>query len=167
RHPFRKPSPAETISAVLREPPDFGTSLPQEPIVRGLLFVVRRMLAKSPEDRHASIAAVLEDLVRLQASSGAIAAPDRLEEKSLPGRIPLISRDTEMGELTKHLDEAIAGRGSLVLISGEPGIGKTHLTTALLEAARLRGAFAVTGHCYEMEGSLPYVPFIEQLEHCA
>jgi hypothetical protein len=69
--------------------------------------------------------------------------------------------------LTRQLEEALAGRGSLILIGGEPGIGKTHLASALLDAARSRGAFAVTGHCYEMEGSSPYLPFIEMLEHSA
>jgi len=65
------------------------------------------------------------------------------------------------------MEEALSGRGSLILIGGEPGIGKTHLASALLDAGRLRGAFAVSGHCYEMEGSPPYVPFIEMLEHSA
>ena len=49
----------------------------------------------------------------------------------------------------------------------EAGIGKTHLIEAILEEARLRGAFANIGHCYEMEGSPAYVPFIEMLEHTA
>src|SRR5262249_31973510 len=82
-------------------------------------------------------------------------------------RIPPIGRDAELEQLTRQLDEALAGRGSLIMIGGEPGIGKTHLTAALLDAARLQGAFAITGHCYEMEGSPPYVPFIEMLEHSA
>ena len=37
----------------------------------------------------------------------------------------LVGRHHELGVLAEHLDEAIAGRGSLVLVAGEPGIGKT------------------------------------------
>ena len=55
----------------------------------------------------------------------------------------------------------------MVMIGGEPGIGKTHLITAILEAAQHRGAYANIGHCYEMEGAPPYVPFIEMLERSA
>ena len=49
RHPFRQPSTGETLSAVLREPPDLSADIPQ-----GLMALVRRLLAKSPEDRYAS-----------------------------------------------------------------------------------------------------------------
>ncbi len=69
--------------------------------------------------------------------------------------------------MLRRLDDALAGRGSMVMIGGEPGIGKTHLIEEILEAARHRGAYANIGHCHEMEGSPPYVPFIEMLEHTA
>ena len=66
RHPFRKSSTGETLSAVLREPPDLGTDIPH-----GLMALLRRLLAKTPEDRYASAAEVLADLVRLASSSDA------------------------------------------------------------------------------------------------
>ena len=44
--------------------------------------------------------------------------------------IPLIGRDVEFAELKRLLNEALAGRGSMVMIGGEPGIGKTHLARA-------------------------------------
>jgi eukaryotic-like serine/threonine-protein kinase len=67
RHPFHKPSMAETLSAVLREPPDLGLDVPP-----GLTVLVKRMLAKAVEDRYASIADVRADLPRLAASPGAV-----------------------------------------------------------------------------------------------
>src|SRR5262249_26983574 len=68
-------------------------------------------------------------------------------------------------ELRRRLDEALAGRGSLVLLGGEPGIGKTRLAEEILHEARGRGCVCRVGHCYEMEGAPPYVPFVEILEH--
>ena len=71
------------------------------------------------------------------------------------------------GLFSQSTNAALSGRGSLVLIGGEPGIGKTHLARAILAEADRRGCFSAVGHCYEMEGSPPYVPFIEMLEYCA
>jgi serine/threonine protein kinase len=165
RHPFRKPSMAETLSAVLRDSPDFGGETQQDSTARGLLVMVRRMLAKGPEERYASIADMRADLATLAASSEN--ATSVLAQSHKADRMRLIGRDAELAQLTRQLEEALAGRGSLILIGGEPGIGKTRLTSALLEAARLRGAFTITGYCYEMEGSPPYAPFIEMLEQIA
>ena len=165
RHPFRKPSMVETLSAVLRDSPDLGAGLQQGTTVQGLIVMARRMLAKEAAERYASIADMRADLAKLAASSEAAATIS--VDKHPADRLPPIGRDVELKQLTRQLEEALAGRGSLILIGGEPGIGKSHLTSALLDAARLRGAFALTGNCYEMEGSPPYVPFIEMLEHSA
>ncbi len=165
RNPFRRPSIMETLSAVLRDSPDFGGDIQQGVTVQGLVVMARRMLAKDAAQRYASIAEMRADLARLGAASQAAAAISA--EKYPRDRIPPIGRDADLKQLTQQLEEALVGRGSLILIGGEPGIGKTHLASALLDAARSRGAFAVTGHCYEMEGSPPYLPFIEMLEHSA
>ncbi len=166
RNPFRRPSMMETLSAVLRDSPDFGGDIQLGVTVQGLVVMARRMLAKDAAQRYASIAEMRADLARLAASSQTGDAPFPAEKRSADSIRP-IGRAADLKQLTRQLEEALAGRGSLVLIGGEPGIGKTHLASALLEAARSRGAFAVTGHCYEMEGSAPYLPFIEMLEHSA
>lgn len=152
-HPFHRATTMETLSAVLRDTADIRGEMPQS-----LRVVVRRMLAKAPEERFASMSEVRGELKRMAAlaESGA--------EEPDEHRLPPIGRDAELKLLMRHLEEAMAGRGSVVLIGGEPGIGKTHLTTALAEAARLRGALVRIGHCYEAEGSAPYTPFIESLE---
>jgi tetratricopeptide (TPR) repeat protein len=153
-NPFHKPSTVETLSAVIHETPQLHGEIPQ-----GLMMVVRRMLAKLPEDRFASMADVRAELRRL-----AVPTEGGQVQTSPPGRIIPIGRDAELKQLTRQLEEALAGTGSLVVIGGEPGIGKTHLISALAEAARMRGALVITGHCYEMEGSPPYTPFVEMIE---
>ncbi|MBI4906618.1 MAG: DUF2791 family P-loop domain-containing protein [Acidobacteria bacterium] len=154
-HPFQRPTSADTMTAILRDPPAIVGDLPQ-----GLMLLVRRLLAKAPGERYQTMRDVRAELAHVGVTPSG--------ERDVPGaRIPLIGREAERAELLRALDQAMAGHGSVVLIGGEPGIGKTHLTQALLEEARQRGAFCVTGHCYEMEGAAPYVPFVEMLEYSA
>ena len=162
RHPFRRSSAMETVAAILRDAPALDETTTGE-LPPGLMVLIRRLLAKEPAERYQSMSEVRSDLARL--SSG----PQSIAETELPKDIhmPLIERDTERADLLRHLEEALAGRGSLVLIGGEPGIGKTHLTEEILRAARRRGCLPLIGHCYEMEGAPPYVPFIEMLEYSA
>src|SRR5207248_11222313 len=49
------------------------------------------------------------------------------------GAIPLIGRDEEMELLLRAWEQAKGGSGRVVLISGEPGVGKSRLTEALAE----------------------------------
>lgn len=156
-HPFRRASRSETMAAILRDPPNLTGDLPQGP-----MLLIRKLLSKACEDRYPSMTDVRADLDRF--TVGSLTA--EFQQETEP-RIPLIGREAERKELWRLLDEALAGHGSMVLIGGEPGIGKTHLITAILDEARRRGAYANIGHCYEMEGAPPYVPFVEMLEHTA
>jgi class 3 adenylate cyclase len=74
---------------------------------------------------------------------------------------PFVGRAAELAKLTHHLQEARAGHGGLVLLAGEPGIGKTRLTEELAESASERGALVLAGRCYEGEWAPPYGPFAE------
>jgi serine/threonine protein kinase/tetratricopeptide (TPR) repeat protein len=153
KHPFRKNTVFETLAAILREIPEMRGEMPQS-----LRVIVRRMLAKSPEERFGSIAEMREELGRV-AALGQDGTP-----KQVKSGIPPIGRDAELNLLRRHLEDAMLGHGSIVLIGGEPGIGKTHLIETFAEVARIRGALVRTGHCHEAEGSPPYAPHIEILE---
>ena len=58
-----------------------------------------------------------------------------------------------MDELRAGLDDALSGSGRLLLLMGEPGIGKTRMAEELATYARLRGAQVLLGRCYEGEGA--------------
>ncbi|MEE8518001.1 MAG: AAA family ATPase [Dehalococcoidia bacterium] len=83
-------------------------------------------------------------------------APDPVYRRTFVGR------DAELDTLHKAFDEALSGHGSLAMVVGEPGIGKTSLTEQLAGYAAEQGGMTLVGHCYE-EGSLslPYLPFVE------
>ena len=79
------------------------------------------------------------------------------EPSSLVGRGPVLA------ELGAALDAALAGHGSLVLITGEPGIGKTALITRFAGDAAARGVRVAWSRCTEGEGVPAFWPWTQVL----
>jgi len=73
----------------------------------------------------------------------------------------LVGREREMAELAGSLDSALAAHGQLVMIDGDPGIGKTRIAEALATAAQQRGAEVLWGRCPEERGAPPYWPWVQ------
>jgi tetratricopeptide (TPR) repeat protein len=74
-----------------------------------------------------------------------------------------IGRERELAELGIALDEALDGRGRLVLLAGQPGIGKSRTAAELASTARRRGCQVLVGRCYEGEGAPAYWPWVQIL----
>ena len=82
-----------------------------------------------------------------------------------PGGEPLrgafIGRDRELAELVAGLQDAIEGRGGVLLIIGEAGIGKTAVAEQLTSHSVERGALVLRGRCWEGAGAPPYWPWAQ------
>ena len=76
---------------------------------------------------------------------------------TLPGR------NQESATLRALLDDLRDGRGRLVLIAGDAGIGKTSLVEFLASEAQARGSVILSGHCYDLDTASPYEPWIDLL----
>ncbi len=76
-------------------------------------------------------------------------------------RTPLVGRAGELAALTADLDAAAAGRGGVVLVAGEPGIGKTRLAEELAARATVRGAVVLWGRCWEGAGAPAFWPWVQ------
>ena len=74
-----------------------------------------------------------------------------------------IGRQPELASLTTTLDSALSGRGQVVMLAGEPGIGKTRLANELTTLAAARGAAVLWGRCHERRGAPPYWPWLEAI----
>ncbi len=72
-----------------------------------------------------------------------------------------VGREREMAALRDAVDAAFSGKASLVMVAGEPGIGKTRLSQEAGAYARERGGQVLVGRCYEGEAASPYSPFVE------
>jgi class 3 adenylate cyclase/tetratricopeptide (TPR) repeat protein len=108
-----------------------------------------------------------EPLASVEATAGGrppagMPLPLRLEASPPIG---VIGRDVERAALADAFKRVTAGEGrEIVLIAGEPGIGKTTLATQMARAAFEDGAIVLLGRCDEELG-MPYGPFVEALSH--
>lgn len=88
----------------------------------------------------------------------------------LPARIAarkiriLCGRTVEQAVLRSAWDDAAAGHGRVVLLGGEPGIGKSFLASEIAQIAHAAAATVLYGHCDE-DVPLPYRPFIDAFRH--
>jgi DNA-binding SARP family transcriptional activator len=95
----------------------------------------------------------------LQQSPGlAWRSPQRPSNVAGPG---YFGRAGEMSRLLRRFDDAAAGRGGVVLLAGEPGIGKSQALRQLADAARARAAVVLAGRCVEGTWAPPFHPFAE------
>ena len=79
----------------------------------------------------------------------------------------LVGRESEYAKLAELWERAAKGQGSIAVVSGEAGVGKSHLARSLVFHGARRGGLPLVGHCFEFEGSLPYQPVVEMLRSVA
>jgi DNA-binding CsgD family transcriptional regulator len=75
----------------------------------------------------------------------------------------MIGRDTELAAADAALAAATAGHGGCVVITGEPGIGKSRLALETVRRARARGVRVVTGRAVPQSATAPYRPLTDAL----
>jgi DNA-binding SARP family transcriptional activator len=96
-------------------------------------------------------------------------APVAPEPETVPSRSAgvFVGRERELARCQEALDQARAGTGRLLLISGEPGIGKSRLSEELAGRAAALGAAVLVGRCWEAGGAPPYWPWAQALRSYA
>lgn len=139
-------------------------------IVSGIEATVMRLLEKEPIDRYSSIGNLLNDLTDREECEIEWGGDDaRFSLPCVKGTrdVPVLQhqfqgRESEMKALREILREVGEGKGRRVLVSGEAGIGKSHVLEEFQADARVHGIRVLTGRCYE-SGERAYRPFLEAL----
>jgi class 3 adenylate cyclase/predicted ATPase len=94
---------------------------------------------------------------------GETGARTRLDAVATRGLTPLIGRDDELGELLEHWDDVVRAEGRVVLLSGEPGIGKSRLAHELCGRAAAEGGRTLRLRSSPYNTNSMLFPFVEHL----
>jgi len=139
RAPFLGDGPQSIIGQHLNTPPVSPRWINPE-LTPGLEALILRLLEKNPDSRPASASEVRETLESIRAGADSDPAtgegPGQAISYSHVYRTTFVGRDAELRQLHDAFDNVLSGEGSLAVVVGEPGIGKS---------------------------SLPYLPFVEVL----
>ena len=165
RPPFIGDDSISIIGQHINTPP-VAPSWHRADLPPALETLILQLLEKDPEKRPASAQVVLEALTSIDIGQDvkepSVQAPS-LTDNPLYRRV-FVGREQEQKQLQAAFDAALSGQGALMMVVGEPGIGKTALTEQVSTYVKLRGGRTLVGHCYE-EGSLslPYLAFVEAM----
>ncbi len=168
RPPFLGDDMVSVISQHLNTPPVaprfHNDQIP--PVVDSLVL---RLLEKDPNARPATAGEVLELLREAQVAPepgvAVLAHPGTALSNSVRGADwgRFVGRTTELEALRAAFDDSLSGHTRVVMVVGEPGIGKTRTVEELGVYASVRGAQVLWGHSYEGDIGVPYLPFVEAL----
>jgi DNA-binding winged helix-turn-helix (wHTH) protein/tetratricopeptide (TPR) repeat protein len=85
-----------------------------------------------------------------------------------PVSAPLVGREGELARVEEIVRDAVAGRARVLVVSGEPGIGKTRLLDEIAARAKAQGMTVLSGRCYEGDEGAPALwPWTEILRQAA
>jgi serine/threonine protein kinase/tetratricopeptide (TPR) repeat protein len=163
RRPFDAPTVQQALDRHLELPAPRLTDL-VEAVPAELDALVAKLLQKRPRDRLGHAADVAAALVRLGAQDGLASGGPR--PRPYLYRPQFAGRHAQLAELREHLEQLARGQGSLVLLSGESGAGKTRLAAELGRLAVRSDMLVLTGECRDA-GARPLEALRRPLEAIA
>src|SRR5262249_24107163 len=104
---------------------------------------------------------------RAWAALRASSVESRFDALHTTGLTELVGREEELEILLRRWSKANAGEGQVVLLSGEPGIGKSRLTAALMERLAAEPHTRLRYFCSPQHTDSAFYPIIGQLERAA
>jgi len=98
---------------------------------------------------------------------GASEVASRFEAQHTTRLTPLLGRDDEIEVLSRRWRDATQGEGRVVVLTGEPGIGKSHIALAFQERLQAEPHIRLRYYCSAHHTNSALFPFIGQLERAA
>jgi class 3 adenylate cyclase/predicted ATPase len=164
-------SGASQEQAIVGETPNLAARLQgvAEPNMVVIAEGTRRLLGNlfEFEDLGAKDLKGIAGPVRAWAALRASSAEGRFEALHTTGLTALVGREEEFELLLRRWSRAKRGEGQVVLLSGEPGIGKSRLTAALLERLATEPHTRLRYFCSPQRADSAFHPIIDQMERAA
>jgi AraC-like DNA-binding protein len=160
--PFRGSDVCSTLYRVITGEPDFGAiTAPGAP--GAFADVIRKLIEKEPDGRYQGAPGLLADLEALKRGETGF-VPGSSDRGNAPSFYTgIVGRERELADMKARYDAAFEGRGSLCLIGGEAGAGKTRLVEELEGHVFSRGGFVLYSKCNEAYDASPYGAVMELL----
>ena len=162
-HPLREGLRAQLMLALYRS----GRQADALAVYRETRELLTGELGLEPDDRLTQLEqAVLQHAPELDWQPERVGARPAVtatinRQVHLPPVNFLVGREREMAELRGALAEVRAGHGRMVLVAGEPGIGKTRLARELSEEAQADGWQVLWGRAWEEDGAPSFWPWVQ------
>ncbi len=99
----------------------------------------------------------------LKHSSSVPSKPERSSAIPRSAEAEFVGRENENEQADRALEDVVGGQGRIVMVLGEPGIGKTRFARELAVRSQSRGFAAVWGRCRDIEGTPPYLPWTQAI----
>ncbi len=162
----RLPFEGEDASSIIHQhiakkpeaPSNFNPDTP--PVVERMVL---RLLEKEPGNRYQSSRGLLHDIRMIMSGSTDVIPGAADRQARLNSRTGIVGRDSDLARLRSRYDDLARGKGSVCLISGEAGRGKTRLAEELRDHVVSSDGIFIEGKCFAGENKVPYGPFKDAL----
>ncbi len=161
RPPFVGDDLTAVISQHINTPP-VAPSWHSEHCPPDLEALILHLLQKVPADRPGSASEVLDALERVD-PDGTSAQPTDTNPLDRLAQGVFVGREQELDRVRSAFDQALSGAGRVVMVVGEPGIGKTRMVMEVETHARMRGAQVLWGRAHESAGVPAYWPWVQAM----
>lgn len=162
--PFKEQNSIELLHAHLAKlPPDphkINSAIPES-----LSALIMKLLSKEPEERYQSVTGLIHDLKLAKEGKldkNSLGQEDVIEQFQLISK--LYGREKEIHELKEYYNKISQGIGSVLLVSGEQGIGKTSLINELERITSDRKGYFIKGRFDPYRKNIPYQGVIEAID---
>ena len=152
------------VHEIPQSPRAFGADI-NEDLETAILYCIAKEPGKRPQ-RASDVAVALRRCQARINQSDLIKSVVLTKTMMMPrvALSPFIGRETELAELQRRLNVAISGECQFVVLSGEPGVGKTRLLDEIELLAKARKLLLLHGRSIEQDGAFPYQGFCEAIQ---